>query len=96
MPQHHIHTSNFNGNIFVRCIPTEKFYVETGVTHLGKRYYFNNTNETTLPSFTRVDAMIGYNFEPINVTLAVSNLLNKQYWRSDSMPGNPRAVNLRN
>ncbi|CAM3744154.1 TonB-dependent receptor [Avibacterium endocarditidis] len=88
-------TGNFTSNLFVRYVPTEKLYLETGVTHLGKRYYFNNNKQTILPSFTRVDAMVGYNLNPVNITLAVSNLLNKAYWRSDSMPGNPRSFNLR-
>ncbi|UXN37899.1 TonB-dependent receptor [Avibacterium paragallinarum] len=88
-------TGNFTSNLFVRYVPTEKLYLETGVTHLGKRYYFNGNQQTILPSFTRVDAMVGYNLNPVNITFAVSNLLNKTYWRSDSMPGNPRSFNLR-
>ncbi|MFQ1050583.1 TonB-dependent receptor domain-containing protein [Avibacterium paragallinarum] len=67
-------TGNFTSNLFVRYVPTEKLYLETGVTHLGKRYYFNGNQQTILPSFTRVDAMVGYNLNPVNITFAVSNL----------------------
>ncbi len=38
-----------------------------------------------MEGFNRVDAAIGYSAEPWNVTLAVNNLTNKEYWRSDSM-----------
>ncbi|UOO83157.1 TonB-dependent receptor [Uruburuella testudinis] len=90
-------TARFNGNLFVRYAPGEKFYGEIGATRVGGRFYYNaNSNTATiLPGFTRVDAMAGYTHKQWSGTLAVSNLLNKQYWRSTSMPGEPRAVTAR-
>ncbi|WP_000330017.1 TonB-dependent receptor, partial [Acinetobacter baumannii] len=55
----------------------------------------NINNQVKMEGFNRVDAAIGYSADPWNVTLAVNNLTNKEYWRSDSMPGTPRNVLLR-
>ncbi len=87
-------TSKNTGNLFVRYLPTEKLYGEVGVTYVGS-YYPNINNLTKMDDFNRVDAAIGYSADPWNVTLAVSNLTNKEYWRSDSMPGTPRSFLMR-
>ncbi len=87
-------TSKNTGNLFVRYLPTEQWYTEVGVTYVGS-YYPNINNAVKMEGFNRVDAAIGYSAEPWNVTLAVNNLTNKEYWRSDSMPGTPRNVLLR-
>ncbi|EPQ5028345.1 TonB-dependent receptor domain-containing protein, partial [Acinetobacter baumannii] len=81
-------------NLFVRYLPTEQWYTEVGVTYVGS-YYPNINNQVKMEGFNRVDAAIGYSADPWNVTLAVNNLTNKEYWRSDSMPGTPRNVLLR-
>lgn len=85
-------TSNFQGNAFVRYAPGDNLFGEIGVTRLGDRYLLSGANQTYLPGFTRVDAMIGWNHANWNATLAISNLLDKTYWRSEYMPGAPRAV----
>lgn len=64
------------------------------MTYVGS-YYPNINNQVKMEGFNRVDAAIGYSADPWNVTLAVNNLTNKEYWRSDSMPGTPRNVLLR-
>jgi iron complex outermembrane recepter protein len=87
-------TSKNTGNLFVRYLPTEQWYTEVGVTYVGS-YYPNLNNAVKMESFNRVDAAIGYSADPWNVTLAVNNLTNKEYWRSDSMPGTPRNVLVR-
>ncbi|MCQ1103300.1 TonB-dependent receptor [Acinetobacter baumannii] len=87
-------TSKNTGNLFVRYLPTEQWYTEVGVTYVGS-YYPNINNQVKMEGFNRVDAAIGYSTDPWNVTLAVNNLTNKEYWRSDSMPGTPRNVLLR-
>jgi len=87
-------TSKNTGNLFVRYLPTEQWYTEVGVTYVGS-YYPNLNNQAKMEGFNRVDAAIGYSADPWNVTLAVNNLTNKEYWRSDSMPGTPRNVLLR-
>ncbi len=87
-------TSKNTGNLFVRYLPTEQWYTEVGVTYVGS-YYPNINNQVKMEGVIRVDAAIGYSADPWNVTLAVNNLTNKEYWRSDSMPGTPRNVLLR-
>lgn len=89
-------TSNITGNLFFRYTPTENLYGEIGVTGTGKRYGYNTrSGQTTLPGFARTDAMFGWNRKNLNFTLAVGNLFNQKYWRSDAMPGNPRSYTAR-
>lgn len=90
--KHLNNTSNFQGNVFVRYAPADNLYGEIGVTRLGPRYLLSGATQTYLPGFTRVDAMIGWNHANWNTTLGISNLFNKEYWRSEYMPGAPRAV----
>ena len=87
-------TSKNTGNLFVRYLPTEQWYTEMGVTYVGS-YYPNINNAVKMEGFHRVDAAVGYSADPWNITLAVNNLTNKEYWRSDSMPGAPRNVLVR-
>lgn len=86
-------------NLFVRYLPTEKLYFETGVTYQGSFYAYQNGNLNSTPvhinGFARLDAAIGYSFAPWNVTLAVNNVTDKQYWRSAELPSTPRNVLLR-
>lgn len=93
--KHLVNTSNFQGNVFVRYAHSDNLYGEVGVTRLGARYLLSGVNQTYLPGFTRVDALVGWNHKNWNTTLGISNVLNKEYWRSESMPGTPRAVTLR-
>ncbi|MBO3654294.1 TonB-dependent receptor [Acinetobacter bereziniae] len=81
--------SKHTGNLFVRYLPTEKFYGEVGATYMGS-YYTSDENTTKMPDWTRVDAAVGYKDDKWGATLAVNNLTNKEYWRSNSMPGTPR------
>lgn len=91
-------TSDIQGNLFVRYVPNPTWYAEMGVTHTGERYNYNTTTGTNsnIDGFTRVDAMFGYQFnKQLSTTLAVNNLLDKDYWRSSSMPGSPRSYMAR-
>lgn len=47
-----------------------------------------NTSERS--GYTRWDASVGWRAMPWTVTLAVTNLTDKRYWRSTRMPGAPR------
>ena len=87
-------TARINGNLFVRYAP-RPWFAEAGLTHIGKRYYYISNKEHGLPAFTRLDALVGYSAAPWNFTLALQNVTNKKYWRSDAMPGSPRAVMLK-
>lgn len=86
-------TAQRNGNLFVRYAPQGHWYTELGVTHTSARW-LNAANTQRLPGYTRWDALIGWRAAPWNATLAISNLLDKEYWRSTSMPGTPRSVLL--
>ena len=61
----------------------------------GRQFRTAKTIRDLADGFNRVDAAIGYSADPWNLTLAVSNLTNKEYWRSDSMPGTPRSFLMR-
>ncbi|WP_199739065.1 TonB-dependent siderophore receptor [Herminiimonas sp. KBW02] len=78
-----------NGNAFLRYVPTANWYGETGVTYRGPTYA-NDDNKARRSGYTRWDASVGYRALPWTVTLAVTNLTDKRYWRSTSMPGAPR------
>jgi iron complex outermembrane receptor protein len=81
--------SENTGNLFVRYLPTEKWYGEVGATYVGS-YYTTDKNLIKMPDWTRVDAAIGYKDDKWGATFAVNNLTDKEYWRSSSMPGTPR------
>lgn len=83
-------TAKRNGNLFVRYAPAGAWYGEVGVTHTSLRYT-NALNTAIVPGYTRWDALVGWRAAPWTVTLAVSNLLDKEYWRSNAMPGAPRS-----
>jgi iron complex outermembrane recepter protein len=78
------------GNIFVRYLATEKLYGEVGATYVGS-YYTSDENTTKMPDWTRLDAALGYKDTKWGATVAVNNLANKEYWRSNAMPGTPRS-----
>ena len=89
-------TTDWQGNVFLRYAKNDKWYVESGVTGYSKRYSYqvNKTSVTDqhLPGFVRLDASAGYNFNKhAQITLAINNILNKKYWRSDSRPGDERS-----
>ena len=89
-------TTNWQGNVFLRYAKNDKWYVESGVTGYSKRYSYRISNgrviDEHLPGFARFDASAGYNFnEHAQITLAINNILNKKYWRSDSRPGDERS-----
>jgi iron complex outermembrane receptor protein len=93
--KHLSNTSNMQGNVFVRYAPSDNLYGEVGVTRLGARYLLSGSTQSYLPGFTRVDAMVGWNHANWNTTVGISNLFDKEYWRSEYMPGAPRAVTVK-
>lgn len=86
--------SENTGNLFVRYLPVEKWYGELGATYVGS-YYTSDKNTTKMPDWTRLDAAVGYKDDKWGATIAVNNLTDKEYWRSNSMPGTPRNYLLR-
>ena len=89
-------TSSVTGNLLFRYTPTENLYGEIGITGTGKRYGYTRSGAPNhIPGFVRTDAMVGWNYKNMNLTFAVGNVFNRQYWRSDAMPGNPRSYTAR-
>lgn len=92
-------TTKWQGNVFLRYVNNEKWYLESGVTAYSKRYNYSVSNgvlrDNSIPGFMRVDMSGGYNFNKnTQVTLAVNNVLNKKYWRSSARPGDERSFML--
>ncbi|ACE83000.1 TonB-dependent receptor [Cellvibrio japonicus] len=87
-------TSKESGNLFIRYVPSDRWYGEVGVTHAGDQWT-NIANTSKLDGYQRIDAALGYSLNNINITLALSNLTDEEYWRSSSMPGSPRSLLLR-
>ena len=89
-------TTRWQGNVFLRYVNADKWYVESGVTGYSKRYSYSTSGgriqEQHLPGFARVDVSAGYSFtEHAQMTLAINNLFDKKYWRSSSRLGDERS-----
>ncbi|RYF74487.1 MAG: TonB-dependent siderophore receptor [Comamonadaceae bacterium] len=82
-----------NGHIFVRYAPESRWYGELGVTYRGP-FYTSIANTTERAGYTRWDASVGWRAAPWTMTFAITNLTDKRYWRSTSMPGAPRTFLL--
>ncbi|MFT4104023.1 MAG: TonB-dependent siderophore receptor [Burkholderiaceae bacterium] len=85
-----MNTAKRNGNLFVRYAPASDWYGEVGVTYTSARY-LNAANTSVLPGYVRWDALLGWRNKAWTVTAAISNLLDREYWRSPAMPGAPRS-----
>lgn len=82
-----------NGSVFIRYAPSGHWYGEVGATHRSAIYNAID-NLTERSGYTRWDASVGWRAMPWTVTLAITNLSDKRYWRSSSMPGAPRGMLL--
>lgn len=87
-------TSKHTGNLFVRYLPTEKVYGEVGATYVSS-FYTSDANTAEIDGWTRYDAALGYKDDRWGMSFSVNNLTDKEYWRSNSMPGMPRNYLLR-
>lgn len=89
-------TSPMQGNIFVRYLPADNWFVETGVTYSGKRYFYERDGTPNpLTGFSRLDMMAGYRHNNLSGTLGLHNALDSRYWRSAAMPAPPRSMMFR-
>ncbi|MEQ4617480.1 MAG: TonB-dependent receptor [Corticimicrobacter sp.] len=84
-------TGRRNGSLFLTYAPQTGFFAETGLTYVDARW-IDIPNTEKLPGYTRWDAMIGWREAAWQASLAVTNLADREYWRSTSMPGQPRTV----
>lgn len=74
------------------------FTVGGGVFYVGDRYALED-NKVQLPSYARVDAMLGYKAERWEAGLNIGNIANRVYYESANnnnqiQPGAPRSVKL--
>jgi len=89
-------TSRWQGNVFLRYAQGQKWYAEAGVTGYSKRYDYNIVSGAVtsnhLGGFARFDVSAGYNItDKAQVTLAINNLLDAKYWRSNARLGDERS-----
>lgn len=84
-------TAKVTGNLFLRYAPEgSDWYGESGVTFRDS-VYNNLANTSERASYGRWDASVGWRPMPWVVTAAVTNIADRRYWRSTSMPGAPRS-----
>ncbi|MFP3501815.1 TonB-dependent receptor [Burkholderia sp. SIMBA_062] len=90
--------SSTSGNLFVGYAPLFGFFAELGVIHEGARYA-DRDNLLRLPAYVRWDGKAGYRTRDLELTLAVVNLTDRDYYASATslsqiMPGAPRTFTL--
>lgn len=77
----------------IRFIPHENWFTELEMNYKGSMFNDDN-NQIKRPGYASWNVAMGYQTQSINLTLAITNLLNKEYWRSSSIPSTPRAFIL--
>lgn len=89
--------SKRQASLFVRYAPDNVWYGELGMVYNSRRAPNPPAAyDTGLAGYTRFDAAVGYRLgRHLSGTLAIHNLGNKVYWRSEHMPGSPRSFFLR-
>ena len=85
-----------NGSLFLTWKPEMGWYAETGLTLVGQRYA-DNQNTVVLPGYGRWDALAGYREKEWEVSGALTNLTDRDYYASATsgsqiMPGEPRSL----
>lgn len=83
-------TAKHSGYVNLRYLPYENWFTELEVNYKGAMYN-DDKNTSRRPGYALWNAAVGYQSSSFDVTLALTNLLAKTYWRSSSMPGTPRA-----
>lgn len=86
-------TAKNSGYVGIRYLPYDNWFTELEVNYKGSM--FNDDKNTSKRSGYAIwNTAVGYRSHSYEVTLALTNLLGKEYWRSSSMPGTPRAFLL--
>lgn len=86
-------TAKHSGYVNLRYLPYENWFTELEVNYKGAMYN-DDKNTSKRPGYALWNAAVGYQSPSFDITLALTNLLAKTYWRSSSMPGTPRAFLL--
>ncbi|OCG66326.1 hypothetical protein A9G41_01025 [Gilliamella sp. Nev5-1] len=86
-------TAKNSGYLSIRYLPYDNWFTELEVNYKGAMYN-DDKNQFKRAGYSVWNAAVGYQLPSFEVTLALTNLLGKAYWRSSSMPGTPRAFLL--
>lgn len=81
----------------VQAEPFQKLAIGLGLYYADKRHVSLPNKEWTLPSYTRVDAMLSYPFKNIDIRLNINNLTDKKIYDLTStslFPQAPRSINF--
>lgn len=86
-------TAKNSGYLSIRYLPDENWFTELEFNYKGSMYNDDN-NQFKRSGYGIWNSAIGYQSKSYDITLALTNLSGKKYWRSSSMPGTPRAFLL--
>lgn len=86
-------TAKNSGYLSIRYLSNENWFTELEFNYKGSMYNDDN-NQFKRSGYGIWNSAIGYQSKSYDITLALTNLSGKKYWRSSSMPGTPRAFLL--
>ncbi|MWP48469.1 MULTISPECIES: TonB-dependent siderophore receptor [unclassified Gilliamella] len=86
-------TAKNSGYLSVRYLPYENWFTELEINYKGSMYS-DDKNQHKRSGYAVWNSAVGYQAKSYDITLSLTNLLGKEYWRSNSMPGTPRAFLL--
>lgn len=86
-------TAKNSGYLSVRYLPCENWFTELEINYKGSMYS-DDKNQHKRSGYAVWNSAVGYQAKSYDITLSLTNLLGKGYWRSNSMPGTPRAFLL--
>ncbi|OCG34270.1 TonB-dependent receptor domain-containing protein [Gilliamella sp. Gris1-4] len=86
-------TAKNSGYLSIRHLPYENWFTELEINYKGSMYS-DDKNQHKRSGYAIWNGAVGYQTKSYDITLAITNLFGKEYWRSNSMPGMPRAFLL--
>ncbi|MWN90325.1 TonB-dependent siderophore receptor [Gilliamella sp. Pra-s65] len=86
-------TAKNSGYFSVRYLPYANWFTELEINYKGSMYN-DDKNRHKRSGYAVWNSAVGYQTKSYDITLSFTNLLGKEYWRSNSMPGTPRAFLL--
>ncbi|OCG48871.1 hypothetical protein A9G35_00845 [Gilliamella sp. Choc5-1] len=86
-------TAKNSGYLSVRYLPYENWFTELEINYKGSMYS-DDKNQHKRSGYAVWNSAVGYQAKSYDITLSLTNLLGKEYWRSNSMPSTPRAFLL--
>ncbi|MCO6551800.1 MAG: TonB-dependent siderophore receptor [Gilliamella sp.] len=86
-------TAKNSGYLSIRHLPHENWFTELEINYKGSMYS-DDKNQHKRSGYAIWNGAVGYQTKSYDITLAITNLFGKEYLRSNSMPGMPRAFLL--